>query len=56
MEKKYNMGYLLKPIYKVLEDGNQSMKWIKQYQKGISIEAIMKNAIEEMIEVEERSI
>ena len=54
--KKYNMGYLLKPIYKVLEDGNQSMKWIKQYQKGISIEAIMKNAIEEMIEVEERSI
>ena len=54
--QKYNMKYLLKPIYKVLEDGNQSMKWIKQYQKGISIEAIMKNAIEEMIEVEERGI
>jgi len=54
--QNYNMGYLLKPIYKVLEDGNQSMKWIKQYQKGLSIEAIMKTAIEEMIEVEERSI
>ena len=32
----------LNPIYKVLEEGNQSMKWINQYEKGLSIEQIMK--------------
>ena len=44
-----NMKYLLKPIYEVLEEGNQSMKWIEQYKKGHSIEDIMKFAIDEMI-------
>ena len=47
--EKFNMKHLLNPIYKVLEDGNQSMKWINQYEKGLSIEQIMKISIEDMI-------
>ena len=31
--EKLNMKHLLKPIYKVLEEGNQSMNWIKKYRK-----------------------
>jgi predicted glutamate--cysteine ligase len=54
--EKFNMKHLLKPIYKVLEEGNQSMKWINQYEKGLSIEQIMKISIEDMIKNEEESI
>ena len=54
--EKFNMKYLLQPIYKVLEEGNQSMKWIKQYKEGLSIEDIMKNAVQDMIKSEEESI
>ena len=54
--EKLNMNHLLKPIYKVLEEGNQSMRWIKQYKKGLSIEEIMKDAIEDMIKSEEECI
>ena len=54
--EKLNMKHLLKPIYKVLKDGNQSMQWIKQYRKGSSIEDIMKDAIRDMIKSEEESI
>ena len=43
------MKHLLKPIYTVLEEGNQSMKWIDQYKNGLSIEQIMKISIEDMI-------
>ena len=50
--EKFNMKQLLKPIYKVLEEGNQSMKWINQYEKGLSIEQIMKISIEDMIRSE----
>ena len=46
---KFNMKYLLKPIYKVLKEGNQSMKWINQYENGLSIEQIMKISIDDMI-------
>ena len=42
----------LNPIYKVLEEGNQSMKWINQYEQGLSIEQIMKISIEDMIRSE----
>jgi len=35
--ENYGMKGLLDPIYKVLEEGNQSMKWIYQYEKGLSI-------------------
>ena len=50
------MKHLLKPIYRVLEEGNQSMKWIKQYDKGLSIEQIMKFAIHDMEQCEKESI
>ena len=50
---KFNMNHLLKPIYKVLDEGNQSMRWIQEYRKGLSIEEIMKRAIEDMIKNEE---
>ena len=50
------MKHLLKPIYTVLEEGNQSMKWINQYEKGFSIEQIMKISIDDMIKNEDKSI
>jgi hypothetical protein len=46
----------LKPIDTVLKEGNQSMKWINQYEKGFSIEQIMKNSIEDMIKNENKGI
>ena len=48
----FGMQHLLDPIYKVLEEGNQSMKWINQYEKGLSIDKIMKISIEDMIRSE----
>ena len=50
------MKHLLNPIYKVLEEGNQSMKWINQYKKGLSIEQIMKISIEDMINSEGENV
>ena len=50
--ENYGMKHLLDPIYKVLEEGNQSMKWINQYEKGLSIDQIMKTTIEDMIKSE----
>ena len=50
--EKLNMKYLLKPIFKVLEEGNQSMKWINLYEKGFSIEQLMKFSIDDMIKNE----
>jgi predicted glutamate--cysteine ligase len=54
--EKFNMKHLLKPIYRVLQEGNQSMKWINQYKKGLSIEKIMKMSIDDMIKNEEESV
>jgi len=54
--EKFNMTHLLKPIYTVLEEGNQSMKWINQYEQGLSIEQIMKISIDDMINKEDESI
>ena len=54
--QKFNMKHLLKPIYTVLEEGNQSMKWINQYEKGLSIEQIMRISIEDMIKSEEVNV
>ena len=50
------MGSLLKPIYKVLDEGNQSIKWIEQYKKGLSIEEIIKSSILDMAKREENGI
>jgi len=47
--ENFGMKHLLNPIYKVLEEGNQSMKWINLYEKGLSIEQIMKITIDDMI-------
>ena len=54
--EKFNMKHLLKPIYKVLEEGNQSMKWLNQYEQGLSIEQIMKISIDDMIRNEDESV
>lgn len=54
--EKLNMKNLLIPIYKVLEEGNQSIKWLNQYEKGLSIQEIMKFAIEDMIKNEDQNI
>ena len=54
--EKFDMKHLLNPIYKVIEEGNQSMQWIKQYEKGFTIEEIMKCAIDDMVNNEEKSI
>jgi predicted glutamate--cysteine ligase len=54
--EKFNMKHLLQPIHKVLEEGNQSMLWINLYEKGLSIEQIMKISIEDMIKNESDSI
>ncbi|MDC3052585.1 glutamate--cysteine ligase [Prochlorococcus sp. AH-736-A13] len=54
--ENFNMKHLLNPIYKVLEEGNQSMKWINQYEKGLSIEHIMKISIEDMIKGEAENV
>ena len=54
--EKLNMKHLLNPIYKVLEEGNQSMKWINQYEKGLSIEQIMKISLEDMIRSEDENV
>ena len=50
------MTHLLNPIYEVLEEGNQSMKWINQYEEGLSIEQIMKISIEDMIRIEGENV
>ena len=54
--ENFGMKHLLNPIYKVLEEGNQSMKWISQYEKGLSIEQIMKFSIEDMIKSEDGNV
>ncbi len=54
--EKFNMKHLLKPIYTVLEEGNQSMQWINQYEQGLSIEHIMKVSIEDMIKSEDENV
>jgi len=54
--ENFDMKHLLDPIYKVLEEGNQSMKWINQYEKGLSIKQIMKISIEDMIRSEGKNV
>jgi len=54
--EKFNMKHLLQPIHKVLEEGNQSIKWLNQYEKGLSIEQIMKISIDDMIKNEDESV
>ena len=50
--KQFNMDSQLDPIRLVLQNGNQSMRWIKSYEEGNSVEEIMKCAINDMIKSE----
>ena len=50
---KLNMKHLLRPVYRVLKEGNQSMQWIQKFEYGSSIEEIMKFAIDDMVRKEE---
>ena len=50
--KKFNMDSQLDPIRLVLQEGNQSMKWINSYKEGNSVQEIMKCAINDMIKSE----
>jgi len=54
--ENFGMKHLLNPIYRVLEEGNQSMQWINQYKKGLSIEQIMKISIEDMLRIEGENV
>ena len=49
------MDHFLEPIYKVLEEGNESMRWINKYNEGLSVEDIMQSAINNMIKNEEEN-
>ena len=53
LAQKFDMKNYLKPIYKVLKEGNKSMQWIKKYSDGLSVEEIMKMEIDRMINNEE---
>jgi len=53
--KVLEMNHFLKPIHKVLVEGNESMKWIKKYNQGFSVEDIMSSAIKNMIKDEEEN-
>ena len=49
------MNHFLGPIHKVLEEGNESIKWINKYNKGLTVEDIMRSAINNMIKNEEEN-
>ena len=53
LANQLNMSHLLQPIFRVLEEGNQSIKWINKYNQGCSIEEIMKFEIENMVQNED---
>ena len=42
------MFELLQPIESVLTKGNQSMKWLHSYSKGVSIQSLLQQGIGEM--------
>jgi len=52
LANELNMLELLRPIESVLNEGNQSMRWLDSYSKGISIQSLLQRGISEM-ELEE---
>tara|TARA_Y100001935_G_C17308066_1_gene513744 strand:- start:773 stop:1882 length:1110 start_codon:yes stop_codon:yes gene_type:complete len=50
---KLNMLEQLKPIHKVIEEGNKSMQWINKFNNGYTINEIMKYEIEQVAKSEE---
>ena len=53
--KILEMDNYLEPVYKIINEGNQSMKWIEEYSRGFSVENIMKSAINNMIKIERQN-
>ena len=53
---RFNMHDQLKPIYRVIKEGNKSMQWISKYNKGYTINEIMRYEIDLMIKSEEEII
>ena len=54
LANEMDMADLLSPIYLVLDQGNQAMKWLKKYSLGDSVEDIVQKSIVDM-EVEDSS-
>ncbi|ELR98976.1 glutamate--cysteine ligase [Gloeocapsa sp. PCC 73106] len=44
--KKHGFACFLSPLSKILQQGNQAQRWLKQYKQGLSIEQIMTESIE----------
>ncbi len=55
LAREMNVDRNLAPIYEVLAHGNQSMKWIKDYSQGQTIQSVIQKSIAQM-EFEERKI
>ena len=53
LAEELGMKDQLKPIQKVLIEGNQSMQWIKKYNGGETVEEIMKEQINNMLKTEQ---
>ena len=54
LAKELDMLELIQPIESVLINGNQSMRWLDSYSKGVSIQSLLQQGINEM-EQEERN-
>ena len=48
LAKELDMFQLLQPIESVLTNGNQSMRWLDSYFKGVSIQSLLQQGIDEM--------
>ena len=56
LAEELGMKDQLKPIQKVLREGNQSMQWIKKYNGGETVEEIMKEQINNMLKTEQDTL
>ena len=48
LAEELDMLELLQPIESVLKNGNQSMIWLNSYSKGVSIQSLLQQGIDEM--------
>ena len=48
LAKELDMFELLQPIEAVLTNGNQSMRWLNSYSKGVSIQSLLQQGMAEM--------
>ncbi len=52
LASELKMLHMLEPIFSVLENGNQSMKWLGAYSQGQSMDDLLKESIVQMQEKE----